>query len=59
MERWALISGLRGDLHLYDRIRRDLNRQQGVANLFVLGDLVGAEHNCDPLLDRLRQRPVI
>ena len=55
MERWALISGLRGDLHLYDRIQRDLNRQRGVANLFVLGDLVGAEHNCDPLLDRLRQ----
>ena len=55
MERWALISGLRGDLHLYDRIQRDLKTQRGVANLFVLGDVVGAEHNCDPLLDRLRQ----
>ena len=42
MERWALVSGLNGDLDLYERLQRDVKRQRGVANLFVLGDLVGA-----------------
>ena len=55
MERWALISGLRGDLELYERIQRDLSTQRGVGSLFVLGDLIGPERNCDALLERLRQ----
>ena len=54
MERWALVSGLRGDLDLYESIQRDLKTQQGVESLFVLGDLVGLERNCDSLLNRLR-----
>ena len=55
MERWALVSGLNGDLDLYERIQRDLKRQRGVANLFVLGDLVGAHPSCNALLERLRR----
>ena len=55
MERWALVSGLRGDLDLYERIQRDLSTQRGVESLFVLGDLIGPERNCDALLERLRQ----
>ena len=54
MERWALVSGLQGDLDLYEQIQKDLKQQRGVANLFVLGDLIGSERNCNPLLDRLR-----
>ena len=41
MERWALVSGLQGDLDLYEQIQRELKQQRGVANLFVLGDLIG------------------
>ena len=55
MERWALVSGLRGDLALYERIQRDLSTQRGVESLFVLGDLIGPERNCNALLERLRQ----
>ena len=55
MERWALVSGLNGDLDLYERIQRDIKRQRGVANLFVLGDLVGAHTSCNALLERLRR----
>ena len=40
MERWALVSGLQGDLDLYEQIQKDLKRQRGIANLFVLGDLI-------------------
>ena len=55
MERWALVSGLRGDLDLYERIQSDLKKQRGTAHLFVLGDMIGPDHNCDALLTRLRR----
>ena len=55
MERWALVSGLQGDLDLYETIQKDLKRQRGIANLFVLGDLIGPQRNCNALLERLRQ----
>ena len=55
MERWALVSGLQGDLDLYEQIQKDLKRQRGIANLFVLGDLIGPQRNCNALLDRLWQ----
>ena len=55
MERWALVSGLQGDLDLYEQIQKDLKRQRGIANLFVLGDLIGSHRNCNALLERLRQ----
>ena len=41
MERWALLSGLCGDLDLYEQIQSDLKKKQGVAHLFVLGDRHG------------------
>ena len=31
MERWALVSGLQGDLDLYEQIQRELKQQRGVA----------------------------
>ena len=55
MERWALVSGLQGDLDLYEQIQSDLKRQRGVANLFILGDLIGPDRNCNALLERLRK----
>ena len=53
IERWALISGLKGDLETYSLIQKNLKRIQGDINLFVLGDMVGAVRNCDALIDRL------
>ena len=54
MERWALVSGLRGDLNLYEHLQNDLKKKRGVEHLFVLGDLVSPDHCCDALLNRLR-----
>ena len=42
IERWALISGLKGDLETYSLIQKNLKKIQGDINLFVLGDMVGA-----------------
>ena len=53
IERWALISGLKGDLETYERIQKDLKKIRGDITLFILGDMVGAERNCNSLIDRL------
>ena len=55
MERWALVSGLRGDLDLYEQIQADIKKQRGAAHLFVLGDMISPNRNCDALLTRLRR----
>ena len=55
MERWALVSGLRGDLDLYEQIQADIKKQRGAAHLFVLGDMISPDRNCDALLTRLRR----
>ena len=54
MKRWALVSGLHGDLELYERLQQHLSRQRGIESLFVLGDLISPQRNCDALLERLR-----
>lgn len=54
MDRWALVSGLRGDLEVYNLIQRDLKKTRGVETLFVLGDLIGPDRNCNALLNRLQ-----
>ena len=55
MARWALISGLRGDLEAYEAIQADLRHTRRVDTLFVLGDVIGPERECDALLNRLQQ----
>ena len=56
MARWALISGLRGDLEACGAIQTDLRHTRRVDTLFVLGDVIGPERECNALLERL-QRP--
>ena len=55
IERWALVSGLCGDLDLYERIQSEIKKQRGTAHLFVLGDMISPDRNCDALLARLRR----
>ena len=53
IERWALVSGLKGDLETYELIQRDLRKIPGDKTLFVLGDMIGPDRNCNRLLNRL------
>ena len=55
MARWALISGLRGDLEAYEAIQADLRHTRRVDTLFVLGDVIGPDRECNALLNRLQQ----
>jgi hypothetical protein len=54
MARWALVSGLQGDLALYEAIQRDLRQLGRVDTLFVLGDLIGPDRDANSLLARLQ-----
>ena len=45
IERWALVSGLKGDLETYELIQRDLRKIPGDKTLFVLGDMFGPDRN--------------
>ena len=54
MARWALISGLRGDLEAYESIQAELRHTRRVDTLFVLGDVIGPERECNALLQRLQ-----
>ena len=54
MARWALVSGLQGDLELYEAVQRDLRQLGRIDTLFVLGDLIGPDRDCNPLLERLK-----
>jgi hypothetical protein len=54
MARWALVSGLQGDLELYEAIQRDLRQRCRVDTLFVLGDLIGPDRDANALLARLQ-----
>lgn len=54
MARWALVSGLQGDLALYEAIQRDLRQLARVDTLFVLGDLIGPDRDANALLARLQ-----
>ncbi|NQV09739.1 MAG: phosphoesterase [Cyanobacteria bacterium] len=54
MARWALVSGLQGDLDLYEAIQRDLRQLGRVDTLFVLGDLIGPDRDANALLHRLQ-----
>ena len=49
MKRWALVSGLQGDLKLYEQIQHHLSAQREVDSLFVLGDFIVPERNCKAL----------
>lgn len=54
MARWALVSGLQGDLEVYEAIQRHLRQVGRVDTLFVLGNLIGPDRDANALLDRLQ-----
>jgi len=55
MSRWALLSGVQGNLAAYEAVLSDIKRQHcPVEALFILGDLVGPTADCEALVERVR-----
>lgn len=55
MSHWAILSGIAGHLAAYEAVLADLKRVKGgVEALYILGDLVGPQADCEALVRRVR-----
>ncbi|MEO0491377.1 MAG: metallophosphatase [Cyanobacteria bacterium J06659_2] len=53
--RWALLSGIEGNLPAYEAVLKDLRKQrQPVTELYILGDVVGLQGDNEAVIQRLR-----
>ncbi|NEQ44640.1 MAG: metallophosphatase [Leptolyngbya sp. SIOISBB] len=56
MTHWAILSGINGNLSAYETVLADLKRvRYQVEALYILGDLVGPDPQCEALVQRVRQ----
>ncbi|WP_414574645.1 metallophosphoesterase family protein [Anabaena sp. CCY 9402-a] len=55
MNKWAILSGIEGNLAAYEAVLADINRQiNQVEALYILGDLVGPTPEAEKLVERVR-----
>ena len=52
--RWAILSGIEGNLAAYEAVLKDL-RRQSVTELYVLGDAIGLQGDNEAVIQRLRK----
>jgi hypothetical protein len=58
MTKWAILSGIEGNLAAYEAVMADIKRQVGVEALYILGDLVGPRRETEQVVKRvLNPRP--
>jgi len=56
MIHWAILSGINGNLAAYEAVLADLKRLRcEVEALYILGDLVGPQPQCEALVQRVQQ----
>ncbi|BAZ49336.1 hypothetical protein NIES4103_19480 [Nostoc sp. NIES-4103] len=54
MSKWAILSGIEGNIAAYEAVMADIKRQgRYVEALYILGDLVGPTHECEQLVERV------
>jgi hypothetical protein len=54
MSKWAILSGIEGNLAAYEAVMADIQRQgDGVEALYILGDLVGPRKESEKLVERV------
>jgi hypothetical protein len=54
MSKWAILSGIEGNLAAYEAVMADFKRQGDVEALYILGDLVGPRAEVEKLVERVR-----
>ncbi|MEA5620315.1 metallophosphatase [Cronbergia sp. UHCC 0137] len=54
MNKWAILSGVEGNLVAYEAVMADIKHQVNVEALYILGDLVGANQETEELVERVR-----
>ncbi|PIG93247.1 metallophosphatase [Gloeocapsopsis sp. IPPAS B-1203] len=50
---WAILSGIEGNLAAYEAVLADI-KQRDVAEIYILGDLVGPHPDCEKLVQRIQ-----
>ncbi|WP_414526490.1 metallophosphatase [Nodularia chucula] len=53
MNKWAILSGIEGNLAAYEAVMADIKRQNNVEALYILGDLVGPRRETEQLVKRV------
>ena len=53
MTKWAILSGIEGNLVAYEAVMADIKRQANVEALYILGDLVGPRRETEQLVKRV------
>lgn len=53
MTKWAILSGIEGNLVAYEAVMADIKRQANVEALYILGDLVGPRRETEQLIKRV------
>ncbi|MDP5338652.1 MAG: metallophosphoesterase, partial [Nodularia sp. (in: cyanobacteria)] len=53
MNKWAILSGIEGNLTAYEAVMADIKRQNNVEALYILGDLVGPRRETEELVKRV------
>ncbi|MFM2063767.1 MAG: hypothetical protein RLZZ507_3438 [Cyanobacteriota bacterium] len=51
---WVILSGIEGNLAAYEAVMADIKRQRYVDALYILGDLVGPNKECEKLVERVK-----
>ncbi|MBD2136345.1 metallophosphatase [Anabaena sp. FACHB-1237] len=51
---WVILSGIEGNLAAYEAVMVDIKRQRYVDALYILGDLVGPNKECEQLIERVK-----
>ncbi|MBD2570699.1 metallophosphoesterase family protein [Anabaena lutea] len=54
MTKWAILSGIEGNLAAYEAVMADVKRLRDVEALYILGDLVGPNQDSEKLVARVR-----
>ncbi|MBD2772162.1 metallophosphatase [Iningainema tapete] len=52
--KWAILSGIEGNLAAYEAVLADIKRQRSVEALYILGDLVGPTQESEQLVQRVQ-----
>jgi hypothetical protein len=53
MSKWAILSGIEGNLAAYEAVMADIKRQSSVEAIYILGDLVGPRQETEKLVQRM------
>ena len=51
--KWAILSGIEGNLTAYEAVLQDI-RRQSVSDLYILGDVVGLQGDNEAVMQRLQ-----